>query len=167
MANFEQALKKTLEHEGGYVNDPDDSGGETYKGIARRFNPDWIGWAYVDKRDFKNPNLDKLVSDFYYIRFWEPLNIDGLINQEIATSIFDFAVNAGVKTSAILAQKAADVEADGEIGVNSINAINSMDAELFLSNFALAKIVRYVAICKKNPKNKKYFFGWVCRTLNQ
>ena len=27
-----------------------------------------------------------------------------------------------------------------------------MDAELFLSNFAIAKIVRYVAICKKNPK---------------
>ena len=39
--------------------------------------------------------------------------------------------------------------------------------ELFLSNFAIAKIVRYVAICKKNPKNRKYFFGWVCRTLNQ
>lgn len=167
MANFEQALKKTLEHEGGYVNDPDDSGGETYKGIARRFNPDWIGWAYVDKRDFKNPNLDKLVSDFYYIKFWEPLNIDGLVNQEIATSIFDFAVNAGVKTSAILAQKAADVEADGEIGVNTIKAINSMDSEKFLLAFAAAKMVRYIAICKKNPKNRKYFFGWVCRTLNQ
>ena len=71
MANYHIALQEVLKNEGGYVNDPDDSGGETYKGIARRFHPDWIGWAYVDNRDFKNPNLDKLVSDFYYIKFWD------------------------------------------------------------------------------------------------
>lgn len=167
MAKFEIALQHVLKNEGGYVNDPDDSGGETYKGIARRFHPTWKGWYYVDKKDFANKDLDALISDFYYTKFWEPLNIDGLVNQEIATSIFDFAVNAGVKTSAVLAQKATDVESDGEIGANTINAINSMDAELFLSNFALAKIVRYASICKKSPKNRKYFFGWVCRTLNQ
>lgn len=167
MAKFEIALQHVLKNEGGYVNDPDDSGGETYKGISRKFNPSWKGWYYVDKKDFANKDLDDWVFDFYYTKFWERLNIDGLVNQEIATSIFDFAVNAGVKTSAILAQKAADVEADGEIGVNTINAINCINADLFLSNFALAKIVRYVTICKKNTKNRKYFFGWVCRTLNQ
>lgn len=35
MAKFEHALQLLLQHEGGYVNDPDDQGGETYKGIAR------------------------------------------------------------------------------------------------------------------------------------
>jgi len=35
MAKFNLAFSKMLFHEGGYVNDPDDLGGETYKGIAR------------------------------------------------------------------------------------------------------------------------------------
>ena len=36
MANFQEALKKVLVYEGGYVNDKDDAGGETYKGITKR-----------------------------------------------------------------------------------------------------------------------------------
>ncbi len=31
MAQFKSALEKTLAHEGGYVNDPDDPGGEPTK----------------------------------------------------------------------------------------------------------------------------------------
>ena len=37
MASFLPALQKVLAHEGGYVNDLDDPGGETYKGVARCF----------------------------------------------------------------------------------------------------------------------------------
>ena len=49
MADFKEAFELTLAHEGGYVKDPDDRGGETYKGIARRYNPGWSGWARIDK----------------------------------------------------------------------------------------------------------------------
>ena len=38
MANFELSLQKIMVHEGGYVNDPDDTEGETYKGLARAIN---------------------------------------------------------------------------------------------------------------------------------
>ena len=36
MANYDQAFQLILQNEGGYVNDPDDPGSETYKGIARK-----------------------------------------------------------------------------------------------------------------------------------
>mgnify|MGYP002957326922 CR=1 FL=1 len=39
MANFNEEFKKVILVEGGYVNDPDDAGGETYLGISRRYNP--------------------------------------------------------------------------------------------------------------------------------
>jgi len=37
---FEQIINDVLEHEGGYVNDPLDKGGETNFGIAKRWYPD-------------------------------------------------------------------------------------------------------------------------------
>ena len=37
---FEEIIDKVIEHEGGYVNDPDDPGGETKYGIAKKSNPD-------------------------------------------------------------------------------------------------------------------------------
>ena len=48
MIKKEAIISKTLETEGGYVNDPSDSGGETYCGIARNSNPKWEGWKIVD-----------------------------------------------------------------------------------------------------------------------
>ena len=37
---FDEIIEIVLEHEGGYVNDPDDAGGETKYGIAKRWYPD-------------------------------------------------------------------------------------------------------------------------------
>lgn len=48
MAEFAKAYKKLEVAEGGYVNDPDDAGGETYKGVSRKANPNWIGWIILD-----------------------------------------------------------------------------------------------------------------------
>ena len=47
MADFEIAYGETELFEGGYVNDPVDRDGETHRGVARRFHPDWEGWQIV------------------------------------------------------------------------------------------------------------------------
>ena len=48
MADFNQAFQLVIAHEGGYVNDPDDPGGETYKGVARKIHSKWEGWQNID-----------------------------------------------------------------------------------------------------------------------
>lgn len=48
MAEFKPAFEQTIAHEGGYMNDPDDPGGETYKGVARKYWPKWLGWHIID-----------------------------------------------------------------------------------------------------------------------
>ena len=48
MANFNEEFKKVILVEGGYVNDPDDAGGETYLGISRRYNPNSKIWNIID-----------------------------------------------------------------------------------------------------------------------
>ena len=40
LRTFDEIIEVTLEHEGGYVHDPKDLGGETNFGIAKRFYPD-------------------------------------------------------------------------------------------------------------------------------
>jgi lysozyme family protein len=62
-----------MKYEGGYVNHPNDLGGETYKGIARNAHPNWEGWKFIDQ---KRPVPEDLVRRFYYEQFWKPLRCD-------------------------------------------------------------------------------------------
>ena len=174
MADFNQAYEKTMAHEGGYVNDPDDRGGETYKGIARKFNSKWEGWSIIDiartKGNFprsldSDQRLQDMIKRFYETGYWDSILGDQINSQLVAEAIFDFGVNAGVASSSKLAQAVADVKADGVIGAKSIEAINKLDEKQFITSFTLAKIARYVHLCEKRTENRKFFFGWVRRAL--
>jgi len=85
MAEFNIALQKTFVYEGGYSNDPDDLGGETYKGISRASHLAWKGWFIIDKYKDKSGfpvildrdiELQKQVELFYLYEFWLPLKAD-------------------------------------------------------------------------------------------
>lgn len=167
MATFQPALTKVLENEGGYVNNPNDRGGETYRGIARNFWPTWEGWEKVD--EYK-PNIpDKLllpaVEKFYKLNFWDKIKGDEIKDQEIAESIFDFAVNAGIVTASKCAQKAVCCESYGVIGKQTLTVLNCTISELFILRFTIEKINHYIKICEKSPLQKTFFFGWVRRAV--
>lgn len=83
--NFRLALKFVLEHEGGYVNDPDDPGGETKWGISKRYHPDV---------DIKNL-LPEQAAQIYAEEYWNPCNCDNIPHPYCAV-VFDTAVNCGV-----------------------------------------------------------------------
>lgn len=182
MADFTKAFNLTLANEGGYVNDPDDPGGETYKGVARKTWPKSLIWVIIDELKQKSAlnrapitsaeieidnQLQYEVKQFYYINFWQKIKGDAITDQEVANSIFDFAVNAGVNTSSSLAQMVAGADVDGVIGKDSILAINDFEPDHFLAAFTVAKIARYVNIVKKRPASRKYFYGWVLRALGE
>ena len=174
MADFEKAFELVLKNEGGYVNDPDDAGGETYKGVARNRNANWAGWINVDllkQRGGFPQNLEQdidlqiLIKDLYAVKYWHTVRGDQIENQDIATSIFDFGVNAGPATSSRMAQLSCGATVDGVIGDKTLEKLNQIEPELFLAQFKLAKIARYIHICKKNHKYKKFLLGWTTRTL--
>lgn len=174
MADFAAAFALTMKAEGGYVNDPQDPGGETYKGIARKMNSKWDGWVVIDmmkkEKNFpanlgSNAQLQEKIKAFYGANYWDKIRGDEIQNQHIAESIFDFAVNAGPIASAKLAQITVNAEPDGVIGPKTIEKINADDPRAFLAIFALNKIARYVSICDKRQESRKFFFGWVKRTL--
>jgi len=176
MADFSIAFNKVLANEGGYVNDPSDPGGETYKGVARKIFTKWDGWLILDtlKRQSgfpanleQNTDLQQKIKNFYEVNFWDKVNGDNISNQTVANSIFDFAVNCGVSTSATLTQMVLNEKTDGVLGQNSIAALNAFDPDHFLASFTVFKIARYVHTVKKRPESRKYFFGWVCRAIGE
>lgn len=176
MADFKLAFDLVLANEGGYANDPDDPGGETYKGVARKIFSKWEGWIKIDllKRQAsfpenldKDPEIQEALKDFYRVNLWDKMNGDIIASQRMAESIFDFGVNAGVGTSATLAQMIVEIEPDGVLGKETVAKLNVFDPEHFLAAFTVAKIARYVSIVKKRPSSRKYFYGWVIRALGE
>jgi lysozyme family protein len=158
MADFDKAIIKTLEHEGGatYTNDPDDPGGETKYGISKRAHPT------VDIK-----NLTEAEAKAIYKRdYWNPIRGDDINSQLVAENIFDTAVNMGNRTASRLAQMALEIEpVDGIIGPQTLGVINKANEEIFILKYTIAKIARYAHICNRRAESRKYLLGWINRTL--
>ena len=167
MAQFEPAFELMMKDEGGYVlhEVPGDTGGMTYAGIARNKNPQWPGWALVDKKEMGG-SLTPMVREFYRTEFWDKMRGNEISNQEVANTIFNFGVNAGLGMAVKLAQLVIGATPDGGIGAKTIEKLNQItDGQRFKESYALAKIARYVEICNKNPVQVKFLKGWLNRTL--
>jgi len=165
MADFTPAFEKMIRDEGGYVlhNVPGDRGGMTYAGIARNSNPNWQGWAFVDRQDFGGATA--LVREFYKVNFWDRVRGDGIASQAIAENVFNFGVNTGIGVAIKLAQLIVGATPDGAIGDKTVERINACPEGTFLPAYALAKISRYAQICNKDRGQSKFLLGWVNRTL--
>ena len=164
MAEFLPAFERMIVNEGGYVlhTVAGDRGGMTYAGIARNFHPSWQGWKVIDQGE--TPPAE-LVRQFYRSNFWAPLRLDDVEHQEVASNLFDFGVNAGLSTAAKLAQLVVGVTPDGKVGAKTIAALNSIDPDLFVARYALAKIARYRDIATKNRTQQRFLLGWLNRSL--
>jgi len=153
MANFNKAIKIILKHEGGYINDPRDPGGETKFGIS--------------KRSFPNTDIKNLTSaqaeTIYRINYWEYIRGDLIDDQILATNIFDFAVNAGVSQSVKTIQKIVNTVIDGKMGFKTLMKINSSKENLNPS-FTRERIEFYKNLVKKNSSLSKFLVGWEKRT---
>jgi lysozyme family protein len=160
---FETAYDKMIQDEGGYIlhKIAGDTGGQTYAGIARNKNPNWPGWEFVDRGETPPTQM---VRDFYRVNYWNAIQGDKL-NPIVASSIFNFAVNAGVSVASKLAQICVKTAPDGVIGIRSVEALNRIDPELFVASYALAKIARYRDIVMRDRSQIKFLLGWLNRAL--
>jgi len=146
--SFEQAVAMVLRHEGGYVNDPRDPGGETRFGISKRAYPD------VD--------ILRLTEDeakvIYRRDYWDKLRPDEL-PQELAICLFDCAVNMGRDKAVRLLQRACGVAQDGVMGGNTIAAANRLPDSVV--RFSAERIIAYTGIRGFDTFGK----GWLRRTI--
>lgn len=91
---FRKALKFVLEWEGGYVNNSNDKGGATNKGITQNTYNAWLKSQNLPLKDIKNIS-DKEVEQIYYKNYWMAAGCDKM-DKVFAIIVFDTAVNMGV-----------------------------------------------------------------------
>lgn len=112
MADFEKAFNKIIANEGGYVNDKDDKGGETFMGITRKNHPTIYLWEVIDryidmynstyglvKYIKNNESAMNSIKSVYKKHYWDKLLLDKIISQQIANELFDDCVNRGVSAT--------------------------------------------------------------------
>ena len=158
MANFNDAIVKTLAREGGakFTDVASDKGGATKYGISQAAYPT------LDIRNL----TEQQARDIYKRDYWDVVCGDTIKSQLVAENIFDTAVNMGVRTASKLAQVCMDITpADGIIGSKSVAVINAHDEHQFLAAYTLAKIARYAYICNKDNTQTKFLLGWINRAL--
>lgn len=163
MADFSAAYLIISSHEGGYVNDPTDRGGETYAGITRKNFPNWKGWATIDAHQMRKgdilPELAPLVKNFYKVNFWDAFKGDAFDSQEVANFVFDWFVNSG-KHALNALQKAVGVSVDGIVGDATIHAVNGANDVMLLKMLKASRIKFYENIVANDASQKKFLKGW-------
>jgi len=149
--NFDAAFERLIGHEGGYVFDRRDPGGETKYGISKRAYPN---------EDIRNLTLER-AKEIYHRDYWEAIRAEDL-PEKVRFHVFDMAVNAGRKTAIKLLQRAVGVEDHGIYGNLTHAAVRYADPETLLARFSGHRL-KYYTDLKTWPTFGK---GWTRRVAD-
>lgn len=174
MSSFDIAIKTVLNHEGRYVNDPQDPGGATNYGISLRFLKatgdlglgDIDHDGDIDSNDVKAMSMQNAI-DIYKKYWWDKYNYEKIVSQLLATKLFDLAVNMGHKQAVICLQRAirslygVELIEDGIIGSKTLHNINLLEPQALTAAFKSEAAGFYRSLNKP-----KYIKGWLNRAYS-
>lgn len=154
MADFNTAVAITLDinHEGGYVDNPLDRGGPTNGGITQTDMPgvDLKTLTYAQK------------AAYYLEHYWKQY-YSQIMPQMIANKLFDMGVLFGVGTAIMLLQQVLGVNADGNFGPASLQAVNFSEPVGLLGQYKARLLTHEVGVGDAHPTDVVFEGGWVRR----
>lgn len=167
-----EIINAILEREGGYVNDPSDSGGETNHGITK---------AVARQCGYIGPMRDmprEVAFSIYASKYWDSVRADDLVrlDEAVAAEVVDTCVNMGPRRAGIFLQRAlnvlnnrgtlyADVVPDGQIGPATLAALEGYleerDRDALLKALNCLQGAFYIELCERREKDEKFLYGWL------
>jgi lysozyme family protein len=169
MASFDLFLPLLLKLEGGYVDDPDDPGGETNRGITmgtfRACSRELLGIEPI------SANLkalsDRQAAIIYKARYWDRMKGDAFELQDLADIVCDFYVNAGPPAAPLLQRvmngMGAKVTEDGVIGAASLAALKGLAQGEVYRRYKQGRITFYRKLVEEKPTLAKFLGKWLSR----
>ena len=162
MDRFERIFDFLLRVEGGYSDDKNDKGGKIKYGIIEE-----------EARDFGyNGSMQDLTKDFakniYLKKYYLGNKLDKVINDKVALSICDWAVNSGrngTKNAQIAINQLtnANLDVDGIIGNKTLDALNAVDPGKFLEVYHNLQRLYYKGKVEADKTQEDFLAGWLNR----
>lgn len=150
MNDFDKAFVIVIGHEGGYVHNNQDPGGETKFGISKRSYP---------HEDIKNLTLDR-AKDIYYNDWWLPLQAFDL-PEPVAILVFDMAVNMGKGPAVRCLQRAVNVHIDGILGPDTRAAVKAQYGRQLIGEITAQRLMFYFSL----EIFPTFGLGWTRRSI--
>lgn len=172
---FDTEVEKVLAIEGGYSNNPNDSGGETIWGITK---------AVARAFGYTSPMKDMTRTDaktIYKKRYWDAMRLDEIdvLASEISSELFDTGINCGVQRAGEFFQRSlnvlnqrgdlfADMNVDGRIGPMTLAAFH--DYLRHRGHFGRVVLLRalnalqgafYIELAEQREKDEGFLYGWL------
>jgi lysozyme family protein len=173
---FEKAWTETGRIEGGYVNDPSDSGGETNWGITKRVAR--LNGYEGEMRDLSSETAMLIAKSAY----WDKLQLDEveeITGPPIALELFDTGFNMGLQRAGEFLQRCLnalnndewrydDLPVDGDIGPKTLAALDEFAAwrgaeglRVLLTALNCLQGEFYISLAERRQKDEKFVYGWL------
>jgi len=182
MSTFELAITTVLRHEGGYTDSSNDPGEATNFGVSLRWlrSQGLLTELEQEEGDLHQTDVQAIknmtqaeAEGFYRVQWWDRYGYEKLDCQEVATKIFDTAVNVGPVRAHKIAQQAVNtlgsppVLCDGLMGAQTISALNSSPTGLLLPRMRVLLAAYYEKLVSDNPKLAGFLPGWENRAFDR
>ena len=164
MADPKKLMPFILKWEGGFVDDPDDLGGATNKGITIGTYGEYRkrkGLPAPTVQDLKNLT-EKEWYEVFKTMYWDRWRADEIKNQSVANILVDWVWASGVH-GIKRPQTILGVVPDGIVGAKTIAALNAAYPDRVFEAMKADRAKFIDEICKARPKNEKYRKGWMNR----
>jgi len=165
MANVLLLAPRILKWEGGFCDDPDDRGGATNKGVTlstwRQVGYDKDGDGDIDANDVRllsKEDATRVLKQYY----WDRWKADLISNQSVAEILVDWVWCSG-KWGIVIPQQILQVQPDGIVGNQTVNAVNSHDQRDLHSKIVEARKKFIENLISRNPSQEKFRKGWMNR----
>lgn len=174
MSQFDKEFEKLVDVEGGYANNPNDSGGETMWGVT----------IAVARRNGYNGPMRAMPKEvgkrIYKSEYWDTMFLDEVakVSERIASEIFDTGVNMGEMTAQVFLQQILnalnrngidypDVKEDGKIGPKTVDCLRKfiklrkLEGEIVaLKMLNVLQGHKYISLARARAKDEAFVFGW-------
>lgn len=155
---FARSMPHVLVYEGGKVDHPKDPGGRTNQGVIQRVYDSYrrkIGQPQRDVYLMTNTERDAI----YKTQYWDAIRGNDL-PAGVDFVVFDGAVNSGPKQSVKWLQRALGVQADGVLGMITMDALESYANHDALIAAIIDRREAFLRALKTFPTFGK---GWMAR----
>jgi len=177
---FVRAWRNTGRSEGGYVNDPEDSGGETNHGITdlvARTN----GYE-GPMRELSRERAEEIAKREY----WDVMRLDDIarVSPPIAEELFDTGFNTGPVRAVAMLQRSLnalnreatdydDMLVDGKLGERTMRAFynylhhrHSTGEAVMLRALNGLQLEFYMSLTERRQKDERFLYGWILNRVS-